>query len=66
MKTKFFSRSTSLSRCTIDAAGLEREINAWLAAHPAIAVTDIKHSELGSIWSYSQLVVAIYYTEPAG
>ena len=49
----------------IDAAGIEQEINVWLAAHPAITVTDIKHSELGNIWSYAQLVVAIYYTEPA-
>ena len=65
MKTKFFSRSASLSRCTIDAVGIEQEINAWLAGHPAITVTDIKHSELGNIWSYAQLVVAIYYTEPA-
>ncbi|MBP7372573.1 MAG: hypothetical protein KBG39_00915 [Opitutaceae bacterium] len=65
MKTKFFSRSTSLARSTIDAVGIEQEINAWLAAHPAITVTDIKHSELGNIWSYVQLVVAIYYTEPA-
>ena len=64
MKTKFFSRSASLSR-SIDAAGIEQEINAWLAAHPTITVTDIKHSELGNIWSYTQLVVAIYYTEPA-
>lgn len=65
MKTKFFSRSTSLGRTSIDATGLEQEINAWLAAHPSITMTEIKHSELGNFWSYAQLVVAIYYTEGA-
>ena len=66
MKAKFFSRSTSLGRSSIDAAGLEQEINAWLTAHPALTLTAIKHSELGNVWSYAQLVVAIYYTEATG
>jgi hypothetical protein len=66
MKAKYFSRSSSCRRSTIDTADLEQEMNAWLAAHPAIKVLEIKHSELGNVWSYAQLVVAIYYTEDLG
>ena len=66
MKTTIFSRSTSLGRSTIDAAGLEQEMNAWLAAHPSITITDIQHSALGNVWTYTQLVIAIYYRETSG
>lgn len=63
MKTKFFSRSNSFSRTSLNTADLEQEMNAWLTAHPDIKVVDIKHSAVGNIWSYAQLVVTIYYTD---
>ena len=63
MKTKFFSRSNSLIRSSLNTADLEQEMNTWLAAHPDIKVVEIKHSAVGNIWSYAQLVVTIYYTD---
>ncbi len=65
MKTKLFTASAGMFRTQIDVSSLERQMNDWLAARPQLKIVDIKHSMASGVWSYTQLVIALYYEEPA-
>lgn len=61
MKVKMFTRKQNFWSAAIVPGPLEEEINQWLAAHSDIEVIEIKHDISGSIWTYTQLTVSIYY-----
>lgn len=43
---------------------LQDEVNRWLDDHPSIRVVEVKHDVgSGSLWSYAQLFVSIYYSD---
>lgn len=61
MKVKMFTRKQSFWKAALETAPLEEEVNAWLAAHPGIRVVEVKHDVSGSVWTYTQLTISIYY-----
>jgi len=63
MKVKMFTRKQNFWRAAIVTEPLEQDINDWLTANGGIQVIEVKHDVSGSVWTYTQLTVSIYYRE---
>ncbi len=63
MKIKVFSRACGLLSGKLPAAELQAEVNQWFAANPNISVVEVKHDALTGFWSFSQIVISVYYKD---
>lgn len=60
-----FTQSSFSWSWKIDPEQIQSSISEWLSRHSTLVIREIKHDTVASVWYPPQLIVSIYYEDPA-